>query len=65
MGENKLADGASRTARELGGKALAKADRLVDKYAGDDSKLGNIAKGAISSIAMLLMIMIIPEDVPN
>jgi len=53
MVEKKFAEGASKTARELGGKALAKADELVDKYAGDDSKLGSIAKGALSSMGKL------------
>jgi hypothetical protein len=53
MMEKKFADGASRTVRQLGGKALAKADELVDKYAGDDSKFGHIAKGALSSISSI------------
>ena len=51
MMEKKFADGASRTVRQLGGKALAKADELVDKYAGDDTKLGSMAKGALSSLS--------------
>ena len=51
MVEKKLADNASREIKKIGGKALAKADEFVGKYAGDDSKLSSLAQGAFSSIS--------------
>jgi hypothetical protein len=38
MVEKKALENARHAARDLGGKALAKADELVGKYAGEDSK---------------------------
>lgn len=38
MVEKKALEGAKATARDLGGKALAKADELVGKYGGEETK---------------------------
>lgn len=38
MMEKKAMEGARNAARDFGGKALARADEFVGKYAGEDSK---------------------------